>query len=107
MTGVQTCALPIYGPWRLLGRLNFYGEYFEAHLEDNTLPIAGDAAVLLDAEAGYKVTDNLELIVGAQNLFDQYPVDNPWAGIVGAKYGERSPYGFNGGFYYVKARFTW
>ncbi len=95
------------GPWRLLGRLNFYGEYYEAHLEDNTLPIDGDAAVLVDAEAGYKVTDNLELILGAQNLFDQYPVDNPWAGIVGAKYGERSPYGFNGGFYYVKARFTW
>lgn len=95
------------GPWRLLGRLNYYGEYFEAHLEDETLPINGDAAFLLDAEIGYKITDNIELIGGAQNLFDQYPVDNPWAGIVGAKYGERSPYGFNGGFYYVKARMTW
>jgi iron complex outermembrane receptor protein len=95
------------GPWRLLGRLNYYGSYFEAHLEDNTLPIDGDAAVLVDAEVGYKITENIELIAGAQNLFDQYPVDNPWAGIVGAKYGERSPYGFNGGFYYVKARLTW
>jgi iron complex outermembrane receptor protein len=94
------------GPWRVLGRLNYYGSYFEAHLEDNTLPIDGDAAVLVDAEVGYKIAENVELIAGAQNMFDQYPVDNPWAGIVGAKYGERSPYGFNGGFYYVKARLT-
>jgi iron complex outermembrane receptor protein len=95
------------GPWRVLGRLNYYGDYYEAHLEDNTLPIDGDAAVLVDAEVGYKITDNIELIAGVQNLFDQYPVDNPWAGIAGAKYGERSPYGFNGGFYYLKARMTW
>jgi iron complex outermembrane recepter protein len=95
------------GPWRLLGRLNYYGSYYEAHLEDNTLPIDGEAALLVDAEVGYKITENIELIAGAQNLLDQYPVDNPWAGIVGAKYGERSPYGFNGGFYYLKARMTW
>lgn len=95
------------GPWRLLGRVNYYGEYFEAHLEDETLPIDGEAAFLLDAEVGYKVTENVELIAGAQNLFDEYPVDNPWAGIVGSQYGERSPFGFNGGFYYLKARMTW
>jgi iron complex outermembrane receptor protein len=93
--------------WRGLARLNFYGDYYEAHHEDGTLPIDGEAAVLLDLEAGYKVTDNVELIVGGQNVFDQYPVDNPWAGIAGSQYGERSPYGFNGGFYYVKARVTW
>ena len=93
--------------WRLLGRINYYGEYYEAHLEDDTLPIDGEAAFLVDAEVGYKVTENVELIAGAQNLLDQYPVDNPWAGIAGARYGERSPYGFNGGFYYLKARMTW
>ncbi len=95
------------GPWRILGRLNYFGSYYEAHLEDETLPIDADAAFLLDAEIGYKITDNVELIAGAQNLFDKYPDDNPWAGIAGAEYGERSPYGFNGGFYYVKARMTW
>jgi iron complex outermembrane receptor protein len=95
------------GPWRALGRLNYYGEYFEAHLEDNTLPIDGEAAVLVDAEVGYKITENIELIGGVQNLFDTYPQDNPWAGIAGARYGERSPFGFNGGFYYLKARLTW
>ena len=83
------------------------GPAYEAHLEDDTLPIDGEAAFLVDAEVGYKVTENVELIAGAQNLLDQYPVDNPWAGIAGARYGERSPYGFNGGFYYLKARMTW
>ena len=43
---------------------------------------------------GYKVTENVELIAGAQNLLDQYPVDNPWAGIAGApKVGDKVLFG--------------
>jgi len=91
------------GPWRLLGRVDYFGEYYESHLEDDTLSIDGEAAFLVDGEVGYKVTENVELIASAHNLFDQYPVDNPWAGIAGAGYGERSSYRFNGRFYHLKA----
>jgi hypothetical protein len=34
-------------------------------------------------------------------------VDNPWAGIAGARYGERSSDRFNGRFYHLKAQMTW
>ena len=95
------------GPWRLLGRVDYFGEYYESHLEDDTLSIDGEAAFLVDGEVGYKVTENVELIASAQNLFDQYPVDNPWAGIAGARYGERSSYRFNGRFYHLKVQMTW
>ena len=93
------------GRVRGLLRANYFGKYYEAHLEDDTLPIDAGARVTVDAEVGYEVIDGLELSVGAQNLFDTYPTLNPWAGIVGAKYGERSPFGFNGGSYYIRGRY--
>ncbi len=85
-------------------RANYFGEYFEAHLEDDTLPINAEARLTVDAELGYEVIEGIEVAVGAQNLFDTYPTLNPWRGIVGAQYGERSPFGFNGGSWYVRAR---
>lgn len=91
------------GRLRGLLRTNFFGKYFEAHLEDDTLPIFAKARMTVDAEIGYEVLENIEVSVGAQNLFDTYPTENPWAGIVGARYGERSPFGFNGGTWYVRA----
>lgn len=93
------------GRVRGLLRANYFGKYFEAHLEDDTLPINAKAKLTVDAELGYEVIDGLEIAAGAQNLFDTYPTLNPWSGIVGAKYGERSPFGFSGGSYYVRARF--
>ncbi len=94
------------GPWRGLVRANYYGEFFEAHLDDGTLPINAGSEITFDAEVGYDVNDNVQLIVGARNIFDSYPDDNPFAGIVGASYPVTAPGGFNGGSYYVKARIT-
>lgn len=93
------------GRFRGLLRANYFGKYFEAHLEDETLPINAEARVTVDAEVGYEVIDGFELSVGAQNLLDTYPTINPFASIVGAQYGERSPFGFNGGSYYIRARY--
>ena len=68
-------------------------------------PIDAEARLTRDAELGYEVIDGLEITVGAQNLLDTYPTESPFAGIVGAQYGERSPFGFNGGSYYIRGRF--
>jgi iron complex outermembrane receptor protein len=92
------------GPFRGMLRANYFGPYFEAHLEDDTLPIFAESRVTVDAEIGYEVIEGIEVAAGAQNLFDTYPTINPWRGIVGAQYGERSPFGFNGGNWYVRAR---
>lgn len=92
--------------WRGLVRLNYYGSYDEAHLNSLGRLIAAGSSVTLDVEAGFDVGENIELIIGAQNLFDQYPEDNPFAGVTGALYSITSPFGFNGGFYYGKVRFN-
>ncbi|MCH7981655.1 MAG: TonB-dependent receptor [Proteobacteria bacterium] len=96
----------VQGDWRVLLRLNYFGEYFEAHLDDGTLPIEVGQEMTVDAEIGYNFTDSLSVTLGAQNLFDEFPDKNPWSGIVGAVYPVTSPMGFNGGFWYLRATYT-
>ncbi|MEL6829695.1 MAG: TonB-dependent receptor [Pseudomonadota bacterium] len=96
------------GAWRSLARVNYFGEGFEDHLDSNLdLPIDIDSAITFDAEIGFEVMEGLELIAGAQNLFDEYPNENPFGGVAGARYPVTSAFGFNGGSYYAKARYTW
>ncbi|CAN7426552.1 TonB-dependent receptor [Pseudoxanthomonas sp. LjRoot143] len=91
-------------------RLSYYGSWYEDHLdsgailvEDGGLPIYEDSKVIVDAEVGWTFPSGLYVNVGAQNLFDETPDDNPWgAAVAGAAYPVHSPYGFNGGFYYAR-----
>jgi len=91
-------------------RLGYYGSWFEDHLdsgvileEDGGLPIHGDSRVIVDAEVGWDLPSGLYFALGAQNLFDEVPDDNPWgASVAGAAYPVHSPYGFTGGFYYAR-----
>ena len=92
--------------WRALARLNYYGSFWEAHLDDGSLSIDEGSAVTVDLELGYKVLPSLELVLGAQNAFNKYPDENPYGGEAGAKYPTTTPYGFNGGMYYVRAVYT-
>lgn len=93
-------------------RVNYFGSFYEDHLdsdvvlaEDGGLPIYGDSAVTVDADVGFKFASGLYFNIGAQNLFDVVPDENPWAGIAGARYPVHAPYGFNGGFYYARVGF--
>ena len=93
----------IVGPWRFQGRGRYYDEFFEAHGGVATFPFISDAKFFLDAEAAYTFNDSLTLAAGVHNLLDEYPSENPFQQVYGAKYAESSPYGFNGGFYYLRA----
>ena len=76
------------------------------------------ATGITDLDVGYKVTPQLRVNVGANNLFDQRPenvptVSNGSGGFRPADgnnvYGEPagfSPYGINGGYYYGRVTFT-
>jgi iron complex outermembrane receptor protein len=88
----------------VMARANYYSSIWEAHLDDPTLPIDIDSAITFDAEIGYTMMDNLSVIAGVSNLTDE-AYDNPWADIVGAQYAVTSPYGFQGGSYYVRMRY--
>ncbi|MFQ3267594.1 MAG: iron complex outermembrane receptor protein, partial [Colwellia sp.] len=94
-------------------RGNYYGEYQAVHIDYDATAITGDTAITLDAEVSYFINDSFTVSVGAQNLLDQQATEinipaeqdipnNNWGG----KYYETSPFGFNGGFYYVKASYN-
>ncbi|CCQ10147.1 TonB-dependent receptor [Pseudoalteromonas luteoviolacea B = ATCC 29581] len=93
-------------------RVNYFGEYQGVHVDYDATAKTASAAVTLDAELTYYMNESLSFTAGAQNLFDQEAekldfaggglVNNQWGG----KYYETSPMGINGGFYYVKATYT-
>lgn len=89
------------GIWRGLVRGSYYGPWRDT---GNGFDVG--SAILIDAEIGAEVYEGVELIVGASNIFDTYPDENPGSAGLGQLYPESSPFGFNGGQYYVKARYT-
>lgn len=96
------------GDMRYLARLNYFAGIFEDHL-DAGIPIEGiGAEFTVDLEVSYQYSDNINVAVGAKNAFDNFPdrnvdFDNE---VVGSLYPTTSPIGINGGFYYIKASYT-
>jgi len=103
-------------------RVNYYGAYQGVHVDWVGSPdgsgtsINADAKVTVDMEVSYYINDSFTVSLGAQNIFDTYPnkldfndkegmsdfPNNSWGG----QYYETSPFGFNGGFYYLKASYN-
>ncbi len=104
-TRVTLTANHTNGDWRFLTRINYFGDYFEDHLDDGTVDarIYPGSEITVDLEAAYNVDEHTSVIVGAQNAFDNRPDLNPLSGWAGSKYPTTAPMGINGGFYYVRA----
>ncbi len=89
------------------GRLRLYGPFTNIYYAfDLASAQEVDAHALFDAEVAVRITDGLTLAIGAENLFDTYP---PRTGArdgaaVGLPYLRRSPFGFDGGYYYARLR---
>ncbi len=100
--------------WTLMARLHFYGSYWDREDARNHLGAADSylyplypGKPLVDVEVGFPFND-ITLSVGAQNIFNTYPDENPYAvDGVGNRYGQFGPFGFNGGYYYVRINYGW
>jgi iron complex outermembrane receptor protein len=91
------------GNYRTLLRASYYGGW-----DDTGNGVTGiGAEVLIDVQVAYQFSDQLEFVAGVDNLLDTYPQENPGALGSGQLYSESSPFGFNGGTWYVQARFTY
>jgi iron complex outermembrane receptor protein len=88
------------GIFRGLLRANYFGGW------NDTVNGVDDISseILIDAEIAAEVREGIEIAIGANNLFDNFPDENPFAGSLGQLYPESSPTGFNGGQYYAKLR---
>ena len=90
------------GDVRLLGRLSYYGGWFDSR---DDISYAGNH--LVDLEASYSLSDGATVTVGGQNALNRYPQENPNAVFSGNRYGPNSPFGSNGGFYYLRFGYRW
>ncbi|BDU18335.1 TonB-dependent receptor plug domain-containing protein [Lysobacter auxotrophicus] len=94
-------------PWNVnfTARANYYDSW-----EDFTFGEQGEfgSEWLFDLSATFSfMEDKLHVTVGGNNVFDNYPdrETNSTLTFLGAKYPLSSPFGFNGGEWYVKASY--
>ena len=92
------------GRWRTMLRARYYGEYYDAPTNDGSVAFHPDPSLLFDAEIALDATDAVSLLFGLSNAFDEYPSTNPHGEVAGLVYPEQSPFGFNGGYYYVRGQ---
>ena len=96
------------GRWRLLGRLSYYGDWFDYR---DGFVYAGKPIV--DVEAARPLGDAVTIAVGGRNALNTYPDENPKVGDPslgfwgGNLYPPSTPFGFNGGYYYVRIDYRW
>lgn len=89
----------MYGPFRVLARMSYYGNH---KFPQNTDDFVYGAKTLFDLEAAYTLFDRITLVAGVQNIFDTVPDESPNQLADGALYPENAAMGYNGGFWYFR-----
>ncbi len=101
--------------WSLLTRLNWYDGWWDSEDAQNLLG-RNDAPMyanyggefVVDVELGIPLPNSTSIAIGVQNLLNTYPEENPGAADgVGNRYGQYSPFGFNGAYYYLRFNYAW
>lgn len=107
----------------VLLRGNYYGKYTSYDLAANGGDLTFGSEFTFDAEIAYALTPTIRLAVGGENIFNEYPDRNFRAAggtgangtalqnffaftdatVTGSRYLGDSPFGINGGFWYVRA----
>ncbi len=88
-------------------RLSYFGPYTIGYSRED---VEYDGKFTVDLSLTYAATDNLSFTAGVQNLFDTYPEkrpdDNNFNGIFVYPL-TNTPFGFNGGYYFLEARYSY
>ena len=91
----------------VIGRVNYYGPWYENAVGAQTY----GGEFLVDLEVNYTVVNNVGLTLGVNNVLNVEPdnvieadpdIQNFTGAIVGRPFGEYSPFGFGGAFWYMK-----
>lgn len=94
------------GAWDVTLRNTFYGNTIQAQgWSEPYYRLKSGNRVVTDLNVGYQVTEALRIDAGANNLFDIYPnkiAASVYQNLNYDKYSHVSPFGINGGSYYVR-----
>ena len=86
-----------------MGRASYFGGWWEGTLVEHEF----SSEMVFDVETTYAFNDTgISLTVGGQNILNNYPdkILQPYR--FGNLYGEYSPFGFAGAFWYAKANYN-
>ncbi|GFM54266.1 ligand-gated channel [Pseudomonas cichorii] len=114
VTGIQPKTKLILGGDWSIDRFNInlaltrYGSYKEVNDSgDRSLDRIYAAKWITDLDVGYSLTKDLNIAVGAKNLFDVYPRKQGIpSNTMTSSYGTYSPFGFTGGYYYTRLTYA-
>jgi iron complex outermembrane receptor protein len=104
-TRVNFTASHAMDAWRFLARVNYYDEFY-----DNEAGGVFDDAYTVDLEAGFQVTESLEVSIGGRNILDETGCDiedcsGQQPGDLGLQSSQFNPFGINGAYYYGRVRY--
>ncbi len=105
LTGSATYS---FGKFEVMGRARYYGGW-----TDSTGNATGDifqafgGVAFFDISATWHATRQIDLRVGAENVFNKYPAEAVFQASRGLVYSRNSPYDTNGGQYYARINFTY
>ena len=65
-----------------------------------------EAAMFMDVEVDYRISDNLSLVIGANNALNQFPTQIATRAGQGMPYPRRSPLGYHGGMMFTRLTYN-
>ena len=91
------------GDFKMMARARYYGKWTDSS-GNATGQIFQDfgSIALFDLSLDYKMTRNINLRVGAENIFNTYPDEATNQAVRGLIYSRNAPYDTDGGQYYVR-----
>ena len=109
--GSLTVGQSITDAWGVLGRASYFSGWFDSedYLQNPDVEGTGvyTGRVIFDLETTYTVDSGLALTLGGRNILNTFPDENPnGADSVGNKYGQFSPFGFDGAYWYAKVGYN-
>jgi iron complex outermembrane receptor protein len=100
--------------WTIMLRNTRYGKALAEAQAGNVIAYSPmTPKYITDLEVAYDVTDSIRVALGGTNIFNIYPnLVNPLANPAVSSFNNKTytgatPFGFSGGFYYMRASYTW
>jgi len=110
---VLTANTHVGDKFTIMARANYYGDHYDerGRIGDAVDPSAKiSSTIFFDVEAGYQVNDNWRVVLGAVNVFDEFPdkIGAPNANrlSVGLQYPRRTVTNYEGGSWYLRGSYS-
>ena len=86
----------------LMIRINHYGETIDERSDKEKV----DPVQLVDIELTYKISSNMEVVLGGNNVLNTYPTEIETRLSQGMPYPRRTPIGYHGGMIFTRLNYN-